>query len=60
VELCFSQGPEVGELTASAGVAIYPSDGCDVETLVENAEEALRRAALAGGGRACFYRDPEP
>jgi diguanylate cyclase (GGDEF)-like protein/PAS domain S-box-containing protein len=41
----------------SVGVAIYPTDGADTETLVANAEAALYRAKMDGRG---IYRFFEP
>ena len=38
-------------LTASIGVALYPGDANDVETLVRRAESAMQRAK--GSGRSC-------
>ena len=32
----------------SVGIAIYPNDGADVETLIANAEAALYRAKMDG------------
>ncbi len=37
-----------------AGVALFPDDGTDVDTLFKNAEAALK-AAKAGGNRYLFY-----
>jgi PAS domain S-box-containing protein/diguanylate cyclase (GGDEF)-like protein len=55
---CFAE-PYVLEGTelkvgAKAGVALFPGDGPDAETLLLNAEAALRRAKLTGE-RHCFY-----
>lgn len=36
-------------LTASIGVALYPNDGGDAETLIERAEQAMRQAQALGG-----------
>jgi diguanylate cyclase (GGDEF)-like protein/PAS domain S-box-containing protein len=41
-------------ISARAGVALYPADGHDAETLVRNAETALKKAKESGE-RALFY-----
>jgi diguanylate cyclase (GGDEF)-like protein/PAS domain S-box-containing protein len=41
-------------LTARTGVAIYPHDGDDAETLLRNAEAALKRAS-SPGDRTVFF-----
>ena len=46
-------GQEV-RLSAKAGVAMFPRDGADADTLFRNAEAALRHAKQAGERRA-FY-----
>ncbi|HVI53121.1 MAG TPA: EAL domain-containing protein [Candidatus Sulfotelmatobacter sp.] len=43
-------GEEEIEITASAGVSLYPLDGPDGETLVKNADAALLRAKSSGSG----------
>jgi len=43
-------------LRASLGVAIAPTDGCDVDTLMSHADIALYTAKRAGGDRYCFFR----
>jgi len=43
-------------LAAKIGVALYPGDGRDAETLYRNAEAALKKAK-SGGDRVLFY-DP--
>lgn len=42
-------------VTASMGVAVFPSDGVDSQTLLDNAGSALQRARAAGGDRQQFY-----
>jgi EAL domain-containing protein (putative c-di-GMP-specific phosphodiesterase class I) len=44
----------VFRVTAKAGVAVYPGDGADAETLFRNAEAALKRAK-ASGQRYLFH-----
>ena len=41
-------------LTFTIGAAVFPEDGADAETLVRNAEAALKKAK-AGGERYLFY-----
>lgn len=43
------------KLTASIGVTIYPNDGEDGETLLKNADIALRRAKESGQNSYYFY-----
>ena len=43
--------------TASVGVAVYPHDGADADTLLRNADAALHRARSMGGGRIEFYSE---
>ena len=50
--------PVAGEdihLSLSAGIAVFPEDGQDAETLFRNAEAALRKAK-GSGERYLFYR----
>jgi len=42
--------------TSSVGVAIYPADGADAKTLLNNADAALYRAKAEGGGSVAFYK----
>jgi predicted signal transduction protein with EAL and GGDEF domain len=46
------------KLGMSIGVAIYPTDGADVETLMTNADAALYRAKAETRGMALFF-EPE-
>jgi diguanylate cyclase (GGDEF)-like protein/PAS domain S-box-containing protein len=41
-------------IAAKAGVALYPDDGVDADTLLKNAEAALKKAKVAGD-RYLFY-----
>jgi diguanylate cyclase (GGDEF)-like protein len=50
-------GKEVG-ITASLGIACYPSDGRDSREILERADEALYRAKQGGRNRTTVYRDP--
>ncbi|HEX8409603.1 MAG TPA: EAL domain-containing protein [Thermoanaerobaculia bacterium] len=42
-------------LTASVGIAMFPLDGDDAETLIRNADTALYRAKKQGGNRYQLY-----
>ncbi|MCT8986888.1 sensor domain-containing protein [Shewanella phaeophyticola] len=44
-------------LTASMGVAIYPSDGDDHDSLLRNADAAMHRAKLDGRNNYAFYTE---
>jgi diguanylate cyclase (GGDEF)-like protein len=39
----------------SIGIAIFPADGADATTLLNNADAALRRAKAAGRGKTRFF-----
>ncbi len=49
-------GESHGAVTASAGVAWFPADGEDPETLLHNADTALYRAKSAGRNQAVSFR----
>ncbi|MEP7312513.1 MAG: EAL domain-containing protein [Pseudomonadota bacterium] len=48
VEHSFQVGGSVLRVAAKVGVALYPDDGTDAETLFTNAEIALKRAKVSG------------
>jgi diguanylate cyclase (GGDEF)-like protein len=50
-------GKEVG-ITASLGIACYPSDGRDSREILERADEALYRSKQGGRNRTTVYREP--
>ncbi|MGD9654615.1 MAG: EAL domain-containing protein [Sulfuricurvum sp.] len=43
------------QLTGSIGIAIYPDDGDDGETLLKNADIALRQAKETGHNNYCYF-----
>ncbi len=48
-------GGHTFSVTGGLGIAVYPGDASDAESLLENAERAVRRAKGAGGDRPAFY-----
>ena len=55
VEHPFRLNDAVFRLAAKVGVAVFPDDGADADTLFRNAEAALKKAK-ASGERYLFYR----
>ncbi len=51
----FDVGPDRLQLGASIGIAIYPEDGSDSETLVRHCDQALTSAKRSRRGRIEFY-----
>jgi diguanylate cyclase (GGDEF)-like protein/PAS domain S-box-containing protein len=49
-------GPE-GEISASIGISIYPTDGIDIESLTKSADSAMYRAKQAGKNTYRFFSD---
>lgn len=61
----FFKGFQAGEYvkykaTASIGVAIYPQEGADFETLYKAADQGLYKAKKRGKNQLAFYRDRTP
>lgn len=48
------EGREIA-VTASVGIALYPADGSDVDTLMRNADAAMYNAKSLGRNRYQFY-----
>jgi diguanylate cyclase (GGDEF)-like protein/PAS domain S-box-containing protein len=51
----FVQGKHELFLTGSIGIAVFPKDGGDRETLLRNADAAMVKAKAGGGSRHTFY-----
>jgi diguanylate cyclase (GGDEF)-like protein/PAS domain S-box-containing protein len=51
----FDVGGKEVFLTCSAGISLYPEDGTDFTTLLQNAEVALHRAKSPGSSKYQFY-----
>lgn len=49
--------PTKQRITLSAGVSLFPYDAADVESLMRQAEDALRRSKLSGRDRSTAYAD---
>ena len=61
----FFKGFQAGEYvkykaTASIGVAIYPQEGADFETLYKAADQGLYKAKKRGKNQLAFYRERTP
>ncbi|WP_019936713.1 EAL domain-containing protein [Bordetella sp. FB-8] len=46
------------QVTASLGVSIYPKDGRDIDTLLNNADTAMYKSKNAGKNLASFFQTP--
>ncbi|HEX8624315.1 MAG TPA: EAL domain-containing protein [Allosphingosinicella sp.] len=51
----FALGSDTVRISASVGVALFPADAADPESLIKNADMALYRAKGDGRGTARFY-----
>ena len=49
-------GPD-GEVSASIGISVYPTDGTDIESLTKSADSAMYRAKQAGRNTYRFFSD---
>lgn len=61
-KLCepFTVGQHSFAVTASIGIAFYPQDGADLESLVEHADAAAYFSKSSGGGHFTFYSPQIP
>lgn len=50
-------GKELLTVSASLGIALYPKDGEDAETLISRADAAMYQVKKRGGGSFEFYRE---
>jgi diguanylate cyclase (GGDEF)-like protein/PAS domain S-box-containing protein len=51
----FDLGGDEAFVTASVGIAVYPGDGDDAETLLKNADMAMYRAKESSRNSYCFF-----
>jgi diguanylate cyclase (GGDEF)-like protein len=55
----FGETQPLGRVTVSGGLATWPHDGDDVDTLIRAADEALYQAKREGRNRVFAYTQPE-
>lgn len=48
-------GDETHHISASSGTTIYPTDECDIDTLIRHADQAMYQAKLAGKNNYRFF-----
>jgi diguanylate cyclase (GGDEF)-like protein/PAS domain S-box-containing protein len=51
----FSIDAQTHTITASSGIALYPRDGKDIDTLLRHADQAMYQAKMAGKQRYEFF-----
>ena len=51
----FSLSDQTVYVSGSAGIAVYPSDGMDIDLLLKHADQALYEAKSAGRNRFCYF-----
>jgi EAL domain-containing protein (putative c-di-GMP-specific phosphodiesterase class I) len=44
-------------VSVSAGISIYPDDGADAETLIQNADNAMYHAKQLGSNNYCYFKE---
>jgi diguanylate cyclase (GGDEF)-like protein/PAS domain S-box-containing protein len=54
----YALGGETGHVSTSIGIAVFPDDGSDVQTLLKHADAAMYQAKENGKNRYAFY-EPE-
>ena len=52
----FSNSTDSYSITASIGIAVYPSDGAGVSELLNSADSAMYKAKENGKNTYCFYQ----
>ncbi len=55
LELKFELGSEIGYVSSSIGITIYPDDAMNVSNLLKNADQAMYAAKRQGRGRFNYY-----
>lgn len=55
IEKPFQLGDHLGRVTGSIGMAFYPDDATDADTLCRHADQAMYRAKALGRNRLCYY-----
>lgn len=50
----FEGGERSGRITITLGVAVFPNDAADAETLIQKADDALYRGKREGKNRVCW------
>lgn len=56
----YALGDQTVQISASAGVAIYPVHGNDAITLLKSADQALHKAKAEGKNAYCLSEEPSP
>ena len=54
----YELGDQRGRVTTSIGIAMFPADGTDVQSLLKHADAAMYQAKASGKNRYAFY-EPE-